>query len=301
MKVPFVYVVILGWNCREDTAECVASALDMDYPAFRTLVVDNGSTDGAPEYLKERFPSLEMIENEENLGIARGYNTGIEYALRRKADYVLLLNNDTVLDVSLLRELVEAAEAEPQAGVLMPKIYYHGDGSRLWSAGARRRFFPPGIVFIGLNKDDGPSYARQRRIDYAPSCGLLIRRGAFEEVGLFDPGYFFYYDDWDFSERVRRAGYTILYVPRAKMWHKVSLSTRKRSQPAKWWRILGQSSVRFHLKFSRTKYLSLMFHTLWIVLREIVQGNAKVVPAYLGGVVEMIQRHLAGKSTISSD
>jgi len=301
MKVPFVYVVILGWNCREDTAECVASALDMDYPAFRTLVVDNGSTDGAPEYLKERFPTLEMIENEENLGIARGYNTGIEYALRRKADYVLLLNNDTVLDVSLLRELVEAAEAEPQAGVLMPKIYYHGDGSRLWSAGARRRFFPPGIVFIGLNKDDGPSYARQRRIDYAPSCGLLIRRGAFEEVGLFDPGYFFYYDDWDFSERVRRAGYTILYVPRAKMWHKVSLSTRKRSQPAKWWRILGQSSVRFHLKFSRTKYLSLMFHTLWIVLREIVQGNAKVVPAYLGGVVEMIQRHLAGKSTISSD
>ncbi len=301
MKVPFVYVVILGWNCKEDTAECVTSALDMDYPAFRTLVVDNGSTDGAPEYLKKRFPTLEMIENEENLGMARAFNIAIKYALRRGTDYILLLNNDTVLDISLLGELVEAAEAEPQAGVLMPKIYYHGEGSRLWSTGARKRSFPPGIVFIGLNKNDGPSYARQRRIDYAPACGLLIRRQVFEEVGLFDPGYFFYYEDWDFSERVRRAGYSILYVPQAKMWHKVSLGTLKKPQPAKWWRIHGRSSVRFHLKFSRTKYLFITLHTFWFVLREIIQGNAKVVPAYLAGVGEALRSHLAGESTLSSD
>jgi len=300
MKVPFVYVVILGWNCKEDTAECVASALDMDYPAFRTLVVDNGSTAGAPEYLKERFHTLEMIENEENLGMARAFNIAIKYALRREADYILLLNNDTILDVSLLKELVKVAEAEPQAGVLMPKIYYHGESSRLWSAGARRRFFPPGIVFIGLNRDDGPSYARQRRIDYAPACALLIGREVFQEVGLFDPGYFFYYEDWDFSERVRRAGYTILYVPQAKMWHKVSLGTLKKPQPAKWWRILGRSSVRFHLKFSRTKYLFIALHTIWFVLREIIQGNAKVVPPYLAGVGEALRSHLAGESTAKS-
>ncbi|MCL4458356.1 MAG: glycosyltransferase family 2 protein [Chloroflexi bacterium] len=280
--MPLVYVIILTWNHKEDMLECVDSALQLDYPRFNVLVVDNGSTDGGPALLREKFPAVELILNEDNLGIARGYNVGIRRALECGADYVFILNNDTILDRYLLANMVQVGEEMPEAGILMPKIYYYGGQERIWSAGARRRLFPPGIVFLGLNALDGPRYASLREIAYAPSCGLLVRRRVFERVGGFDPGYFMYYDDWDFCERVRQANHKIIYVPQAKMWHKVSLSTQRGRQPARWWYVMGQSSVRFHLR--HRGLVELGFNTLWVVLRELAKRNFKGALSYLAGI-----------------
>jgi GT2 family glycosyltransferase len=179
----------------------------------------------------------------------------------------------------------------------MPKIVYESDRARIWSAGARRRRFPPGNVFIGLGQPDGPPFDRERDVDYAPSCALLIRRSTLQQVGLFDPGYFFYYDDWDYCERVRLAGQTVRYVPSAVVYHKVSLSTTRSPRPAGWWYVMGRSAVLYYRRYYRPVGPSLALYAGWFVAREAVKGNARYVPLFVRGLYHA----LAGRPTLTPE
>ncbi len=279
---PLVYVVIVNWNRADDTIECLQALEGSDYSDYRPLVVDNGSTDGSPDAIRAAFPAVEMIANKDNLGFARANNIGIEHALRQGADYVFLLNNDTLVDGRLLTELVAVGESDPQIGMLAPKIYYHDGGSRLWSAGARWRRFPPRVTIIGYGREDRPAYSVQREADYATGCAMLVKRGVFERVGMFDPAFFMYHEDYDFSARVRRGGYRIVYVPQAVMWHKVSASTGEES-PLKWY-YLGKYIVPLYLKHFRPPRLSLALFVLWVLARETTKGNARYLGSYLRGL-----------------
>ncbi len=288
---PLIYVVIVNWNRADDTIECLKSLAGSDYSSYRSLVVDNGSTDGSPDAIRAAFPSPpsvppnfrgEVIANEDNLGFARASNIGIEHALQQGADYVLLLNNDTLVDKRLLTELVAVGESDPQIGMLVPKIYYHGEEGRLWSGGAQWRRFPPRVTIIGFGREDGPAYSVQREVDYATGCAMLVKREVFERVGMFDPAFFMYHEDYDFSARVRRGGYRIVYVPQAVMWHKGSASTGERS-PLKWY-YLGKYIAPFYLKNCRPPRLSLALFVLWVLARETVKGNARYLGSYLRGL-----------------
>jgi GT2 family glycosyltransferase/protoporphyrinogen oxidase len=280
---PSVHAVVLAYNNRADTLECLASVAALDYPNLKIVLVDNGSSDGTAAAARERFPDAQVIETGQNLGVPRGFNVGFTWALKAGADYVLMLNNDTTVAPDMLSELVAAGEANPSLGVVMPKVLYYDHPETVWSTGGRYRAFPPAIVLIGRSKPDGPTFDQLRSIEYAPSCGLLIRRRAFELAGLFDPGYFFLYDDWDFSERVRVHGMAISFVPTARMWHKVSRTTR--SRPDLFWRVWGESCVRFYRRHGRPVFLSLPIHMGYILLREMVQGNAngRSVGQFLAG------------------
>ncbi len=282
MGSQMIYVVIVNWNRANDTIECLQSLANSDYSNYRPLVIDNGSTDSSPETIRATFPAVEVIVNEDNLGFARASNIGIKHALRQGADYVLLLNNDTLVDRRLLTELVAVGESNPQIGMLVPKIYYHGGEGRLWSAGARWRRFPPRVTIIGFGQEDGPEYSVQREVDYATGCAMLVKREVFERIGLFDPAFFMYHEDYDFSARVRRGGYRIVYVPQAVMWHKVSASTGEES-PLKWY-YLGKYIVPFYLKNVRPLRLSLALFALWVLIRETVKGNIQYLIPYLRGL-----------------
>jgi GT2 family glycosyltransferase len=280
---PLVYVAVLAWTHKDETIASLESLRGADYPNLRFVVADNGSTDGTAETLRERFPDVEVVRSETNVGVAGGYNLGIEHALKNGAAYVLVANNDIMVDPAMIGTLVRALECRPEAGVAMPKIYhYYGDRTRLWCAGARWRRFPPGVKMIGSGARDGPRFSTERDIDYAPSCCLLLRRAALEQVGFFDTGYFFYNDDWDFSARVREGGYRIRFVPAAKMWHKVSISTQKSDKPARWWHVMGQTTVRFYLRHA-TPWVCFQF-TAWFVMRELIKLNFKRIPPFLAGV-----------------
>lgn len=281
---PSVAAIVLGWNLREETAACGDSLLAQNYPALRLIFVDNGSTDESPRFLRERFPEAEVIEMGANVGIAAGYNAGLERAREVGADFGFILNNDTLFAPGTIDALVDAAMRHPEAGMLMPKIVYEGQRDRIWSVGARRRPFPPGVVMIGLGKLDDSSYAAERDVDYAPSCALLIRRAALETVGLFDPAYFFYYDDWDYSERVRRAGYSIRYAPDAVVFHKVSLSTARSVRPARWWYVMGRSAVLFYRRYYRPALPALFLYAGWFVARETIKRNGRLVPLFIRGM-----------------
>lgn len=291
---PLVYVIVLAYNNMEDTIECLRSVREMSYPRFRTVLVDNGSTDGTPEQVRQLFPDVQVLENSANLGVPWGYNIGFSFALRAGADFVLMLNNDTTMDPDLLTELVKAGAGDPDAGILMPKVLYYDQPKRVWAIGGRYRRLPPAIVLMGRDQPDGESYDQPRLLEYAPSCGLLIRRQAFERAGLFDPGYFFFYDDWDFSRRVRAQGLRISFVPSARLYHKVGRSTGQGHSDL-YWRVFGESSVRFYRRHGQPVWLSLAAHMGYLMLREfVVQGQWYGFRSFWAGVRAGLQKPLGG-------
>jgi GT2 family glycosyltransferase/protoporphyrinogen oxidase len=296
-SAPLVYVVILCLNNVADTVECLESVMKLTGENVRTIVVDNGSTDDTPRIVREQFPTVEVIETGRNLGVPRGYNVGFAAALDAGADYVLMLNNDTVVAPELLKQLLDAAERDPNLGIAMPKVMYHAQPDLIWSAGARYRRFPPAIVFIGRDQGDAAVAEQLRSLEFAPSCGLLISRKAFERAGLFDPGYLFYYDDWDFSERVRTSGLAITLVPSAKMWHKVSRTTRRQSNL--FWRTWGESTVRYYRRHGRPALLSVPIHVGYIALRELVKGNGRSLGQFIAGARSGLAKPLGPLPTIA--
>jgi len=276
-----VAAVILTHNNYVDTHECLESVHAMGFEGLRVILVDNGSTDGTPGKVRQDFPGVDVVEVGQNLGVPSGYNLGFRAALDAGATYVLMLNNDTTVSPSLLTELLAAGEADSRAGMLMPKILHYGSTDRIWSIGGQYRAFPPSIVLSerGRGRADVPRF-----IEYAPGCGLLIHRRAFEEAGLFDPGYLFWYDDWDFSERVRACGLHIHYVPGAVMWHKVARTTKGPDSPL-FWRTYGASAVRFYRRHGRPQWLSLPLHIGYMMLRDFVwKGNWRYLPRFLDGM-----------------
>lgn len=284
MTIPKVYVVILAWNQLQETRECLDSILAMDTQPHCLIVVDNGSTDSTAAVITADYPMVSLIQSEKNLGVAGGYNLGIAYALEKDADYVLIMNNDTLVNEKFLDEILSVAQTQPDVGIVQPKIYhYYGDQSRLWIVGARWRPFPPAVKLVGADEKDNDAYSAVMELEFAPSCVLLISRLALEKAGLFDPAYFFYFDDWDFSIRMRQAGFKIYFAPKAIMWHKVSVSTVKKDKSGKWWYIMGQSSVRFYSKYKNLR--TLFFANLWFVMSEIVKMNFNRIVPYIVGVI----------------
>jgi hypothetical protein len=290
-REPMVFVVVLTYNHYQDTKECLESLQKIMYPTMTVVAVDNGSSDDTPNKVRAEFPDVQVIETGRNLGVPWGYNVGFGHALRAGADYVLMLNNDTVVASDMLDHLVQAGETDPEAGILVPKVLYYDDPEVLWSAGGRYRAFPPAHVSVG---QDRPSEAFDQpfQLEYALSCGLLIHRRAFEKVGLFDPGYFFFFDDWDFSHRVRTHGLHITLVPGAKMWHKVSRSTREPSKQELFWRVWGESSTRYYRRHGRPVWVSLPVHVGYLMARELVKGNGRHLKHFWSGVREGLSKPL---------
>jgi GT2 family glycosyltransferase len=222
---PKVAIILLNWNRADLTIECVRSLKAIDYPDHELIIVDNASTDGSADALKSRCPDVRLLVNNRNLGFAGGNNVGIRYAMGQKADYVLLLNNDTEADPRFLSELVAAAEADPKIGIAGSKIYYFSEPKRLWYAGGKVNLWKGDTHHVGENEVDAGQYDGPGDTDYVSGCAMLIRRSVLEEIGLLDERMFLYYEDSDYCMRARRHGFRVVYVPSSVVWHKVSSTT----------------------------------------------------------------------------
>jgi len=219
---PSVAVIILNWNRKGDTLACLESLSRVDYSGIEMILVDNGSSDGSAGAVRAAFPAVAVLETGENLGFAEGNNVGLRYALSGGADYVLLLNNDTEVAPDLVAVMVDAVEHAPRAGVAGPTIYYHDLPSTIWSAGGIIDWRRGDSRLIGVGEVDEGQYAVVRDVDFVTGCALLAQRRVFEQVGLLDPRFFMYYEETEWCARATRAGYRILHIPQAHVWHKIS-------------------------------------------------------------------------------
>jgi GT2 family glycosyltransferase len=231
--VPHVATVVLSWNGRNDTVACLNSLAQLDWPRHTAIVVDNGSTDDTVAAVDAQFPDAVVVETGRNLGFAEGNNVGLRQALAIGADYVLLLNNDTVVHPQLLNELVAEAEQQPDAGAFCPLIYYLDPPDRIWFAGARfdaRRGHNG--RHTGYGERDAGQYTAVREIGRGTGAAMLVRRAAIEQVGFLDGELFLQVEDVEWSLRMRVAGWRILFVPAARVWHKVSCTVGGEHAPA---------------------------------------------------------------------
>jgi hypothetical protein len=227
MTLPAVAIVVLNYNGRTDTLACLRSLEQVQYPNMQIMVVDNNSADDSVATFRAAYPDLTIIQTGANLGFAAGNNVGISYALEQGAAYVLLLNNDTEVAPDFLQRLVAVAEADPSIGIVGPTIYYYDHPEVVWSSGGIIDWQRGSTRMAGLNETDtGQFGSAPRPVDFVTGCALLIRRAAMERAGLLDPRFFMYYEETEWCVRVAQAGFRIVHVPQAHIWHKISIVER---------------------------------------------------------------------------
>ena len=228
--VPRVCVVLVNWNGLEDTLECLASLAKVTYPRLSVVVVDNGSRGDEAGALGREYPEAVVVAAGANLGFTGGNNLGIEHALASGADYVLCLNNDTVVDPGFLEPLVAALEGQPQRGIAGSYIFYQDRPDELWYSGASVSFDVASARQGRIAWHELPPAGRLRarepfETEVVTGCALLARADLMRRLGGFDDRYFAYLEDVDLSLRARRLGFTSVVAPASRVWHKVSAAS----------------------------------------------------------------------------
>lgn len=264
--LPKVSIIILNWNNFRDTIRCLESVYKINYPLYNVIVIDNGSTDDSVieimSYCKDKL-SLEVvfqnydlgfsqfeqlfinndvsqtgtiknkiyiIKNQDNYGYAVGNNVGIIYALGNfDIKYVLILNNDIIVDKNFLLELVISSEGEEQIGIAGPKIFYNCVNKRrdiINFAGGVMKMWRGKPCHIGMNKEDKIEYNLQKEVDYVNGACILAKRELIEKIGLLSTEFFLYWEENDLCFRAKNSGFKVVFVPGALIWHKTAASIK---------------------------------------------------------------------------
>jgi GT2 family glycosyltransferase len=243
VRPPKVSIIILTTNALEMTKEQLSDIARLGTEGLQAecVVVDNGSKDGTEKNLKKlNLPNMnyKFIEAGANLGFAGGNNIGIKSSIKRGFDYVILMNNDLILPSDLIRKLVDFMEKNPNVGIASPKMYFakgyefHKDrykpselGKVIWYAGGAIDRKNAYAAHRGVDEVDKGQYDQEVETDFANGACAIIRSEVFKKVGYLDSSLFLYWEDADFCERVKKAGYKVVYFPGTHLWHKVSAST----------------------------------------------------------------------------
>lgn len=228
-----VALVILHFVHKEFTNQCLVSVKKLKTKDFKlqTIVVNNNPQEDLKN-LEKKFKNVIFLETGKNLGFTGGNNLGIQRALSDKADWIFLVNNDTVLAEDLVVQLFKIGESEAKIGILAPKIYfapgyeYHQErykpidrGKVFWYAGGLIDWQNVLISHRGVDEIDKGQYDKQIKTDFISGCAMFIKGEVLEKVGLLDDKYFLYLEDGDFCQRVKKAGFKLIYAPKAKLWH----------------------------------------------------------------------------------
>lgn len=222
MPNPRVCIILLNYNRCQDTIECLNSLKQCVYDSYHILVVDNASTDQSAEKLRREFPDLEIVSTGRNLGYTGGINFGIRHALQSQFEYILILNNDTLVTPDFLSHLAAAMEQHPNAAAAGGTIYCEHDRTKIWYGGGRL------VPWRGLAVHDHrganlipTSLGDMRKVSFITGCLILLRVSLLEEIGWEDERFFMYLDDIELSARILSKGYDLLYIPQAIIYHKV--------------------------------------------------------------------------------
>lgn len=210
---PKIFVVVLNFNGENTLVACLSSIYQSDYLNFEVVVVDNDSKDGSLEQAKKDFSRAHFIKNPTNLGFSRGNNLGIRWALEKFADYIFILNNDTIVEKTTLSSLVSAMNDDFSVGIASP-IIFNANNTGPWFAGGEIYWQKMKTGHLLKIKSDKPYPT-----EYISGCAMFVRKDVFKKIGLFDERFFLYYEDTDFSLQAKNAGFKLIMVPLAHIKH----------------------------------------------------------------------------------
>ena len=226
-RLPLVSVISVNYNQSVVTCDMLDSLYRSGYPDMEVFVVDNASPSDNPEIIKERFPRINFIRSEKNLGFAGGNNIAIKQA---KGEYIYLLNNDTIVPDGHILTLVNLMAQNPDYSVVCPKIKLFDDPGIIMFAGFTE--LSP-VTFrnkiLGYAEIDKGQHDEPRKSAYAHGAAMMLKRSVIEKVGLMNENFFLYYEEVDWSTRIKKAGYEIRYTPDTYVLHKESVSTGRNS------------------------------------------------------------------------
>lgn len=283
---PLVSLITVNYITLSDTLEFLESALKLTYPNVEIIVVDNASPQGKPtEEVRKRFSTVRFINSDKNLGFAGGNNLGIKAA---KGEYYFLLNNDTLLFPDFLEPIIEFMLAHPDVGMASPKVLYP-DGNTIQFAGAIgiSPFTGRGKC-LGIYEPDTGQYDRNYKTDLGHGAALLISKKVVEKIGLMPEVYFLYYEEHDWCEIMKRAGYKMFFLGISKVIHKESMTTGPES-PLKTYYMTRNRLIFMRRNFSGFPYLLGMIFFFFIsvpknTISYLLQGKQNLLKSFYKGV-----------------
>lgn len=256
--LPSVTVIVLNWNAEQFLPDCLTALLDLNYPNFQVVVVDNNSSDDSVDLVRRSFPDVKLICSQANDGFAAGNNLALREA---DTDFVALVNPDVIVDADWLHELILPMQADETVGITGSKLFYPG---RTVIQHAGGYITTPQALpgHYGLREKDSGQHNVARDVDYVIGAALAVRREVMAQIGLMDEGYFLYFEECDWCARARRAGYRVVYVPEATAVHVESIT-------------MARNSVGYFQNFhtSRWRYLLKHFH-IATILTETIRTEA---------------------------
>ena len=279
-----VSIVIVNYNGLIHNEECIKSILGSSYKNIEIVIVDNKSTDKSIEKLRDIFKEkITIIVNEENSGFAGGTNVGIKYALNNGADYVLLLNNDTIIDSKMIEIMVKASNINNS--VISPKIYYFDNKDMIWSAGGEIKWNRGYTIQYGMNEIDKGQFNERKDIDFATGCCMLIPKNIVNEIGLMPEEYFLYFEDTDYCVKIKKAGYQIIYEPEAFMYHKVSATTGGEDNK-NYVYYFSRNRLEFNKKYNRNKiyYFYILLSWMKKIIVWAIRGRYELISSLVQGI-----------------
>lgn len=276
MKEEKVAIIIVTWNGIEDTMECLESLKGVTYKNFRIIVIDNASHDGSVSRIQKKYPEIQIVENNQNLGFAPAVNIGIECAQSQHFKYALLLNNDTIVDKDFLTILVKTIEKKPDNGIVGSKIYYFNSDKILWFAGGA--FTPSDGLFRNIGQQEKDlGQVCETEVDFVSGCSMLFRIDILKVTGLLNEKYESYVEDVEFNLRAKDSGYKIVLAPSSVVWHKVSKSSGGEVNTKKTF-LKVRNSIFFgngylYNRFGIISYLYIFKYVLIQLLRSVEQRS----------------------------
>jgi len=277
-RAPKVSIIILNWNQKDITLKCLRSLTKVTYPNYEVILVDNGSKDGSLAAIKKEFPEIKVIKNKRNLGVAGGRNVGIRYAQKKKIDYILLLDNDIIVNKDFITEMVKVAEKDKNIGILTGKILFDSQPNRIWCAGGSLNLYRCQFKLIGYDEIDKGQYDRIKEVDHITGCCFMIKKRVVDDIGLLDQSFIQYFgEDTDWCLRAKKKGYKIVYVPNSKIWHHI---IKKTSISDRYWYLKGRNLMLFMRKHAQLHHwiffgFFFIIGSIKILYKETKAGNLK--------------------------
>ena len=289
---PGIIVLILSYNGKALLQDSISSYLENDYNRFKVVVIDNGSTDGTKEWVNLHYPEVYVLRTEKNLKYSGGLNFGMKYAFgEHNADYVLITNNDVKADSKIVSSLVEVAVTDPKIGFVIGKVYYYDQPDTFQTVGKGLDPVWWNTGHIGQKEKDQGQYNTIEERAFCDDIYWLVNKELYLKTGGYDTEFAFQGEDFDWQVRAKQAGYRIMYTPKAKLWHKESMTIGKTSpfkayydarnplivhmkyRTAAQFKIVFQARIKTNLKVS----IKLLIKLEWYYVYKIWKGMGSAI------------------------